>query len=101
MVNFCYIFFVQFAQNMGVFMAAGAFFSFFTFATPLLIHMVCRKYVTALYYNHKEDSYTAVTTSLLLRPKKLTFKSEDVKVPDLPGKIWTRKKSFQVSLLRC
>lgn len=63
--------FLQSGQNVGVFLAAGAFFSFFTFVTPLLIHAVSKKYVTELYYNKKDDSYTAVTISLLLRPKKV------------------------------
>ena len=37
--------------NVAVVVASGAFLSFFTFATPLLIHSISKKYVTKLYYN--------------------------------------------------
>ena len=51
--------------------ASGAFLSFFTFATPLLIHWVSKKYVVELMYNKIDDSYTAITYSLLLRKKEV------------------------------
>jgi len=70
--------------SLGVAAAGGAFFSFFTFATPLLIHWVSKKYVTELLYNKIEDSYTAITYSLLLKKKKVNFKISDVTVPDMP-----------------
>ena len=37
--------------NAAIILGAGAFLSFFTFATPLLIHTISKKYVTKLYYN--------------------------------------------------
>ena len=57
--------------SLGVAVAGGAFLSFFTFATPLLIHYVSKKYVTELLYNKIEDRYTAITYSLLLQKKKV------------------------------
>merc|ERR1719436_2234158 len=75
--------------SLGVAAAGGAFFSFFTFATPLLIHYISKKYVTELVYNKIEDSYTAVTYSLLLREKKVSFKLSDVKIPDIPAMFTT------------
>ena len=57
--------------NLALAVAGGAFMSFFTFATPLLIHWVAKKYVTELLYNKIDDSYTAITYSLLLREKKV------------------------------
>jgi len=77
------------AGSLGVALAGGACLSFFTFATPLLIHWVSKKYVTELLYNKIEDSYTAVTYSLLLREKKVSFKLRDVKVPDIPAMFTT------------
>merc|ERR1712034_143831 len=71
--------------------AAGAFLSLFTFATPLIIHSICKKYVTKLYYNQVEDKYTAVVYSLFIKPKKIEFKVDDVKVPDIPGMFVTFK----------
>ena len=52
--------------------AGGAFLSFFTFATPLLIHWVSKKYVTEMLYNRIENTYTAVTYSFLLRKKEVS-----------------------------
>jgi len=71
--------------------AVGAFFSFFTFATPLLIHSVAKKYVTKLYYNQVEDKYTAVVYNLFVRPKKIEFKLSDVEIPHTPGMFVTFK----------
>ncbi len=101
----------QTAQSLGLVVATGAFISFFTFATPFLIHFVSKKYVTALYYNSQDDSYTAVTYGILLRPKKvrpnslsfreninypfcsfqIKFRLRDVQVPDIPGMFTTFK----------
>ena len=60
--------------------AGGAFLSFFTFATPLLIHWVSKKYVTEMLYNRIENTYTAVTYSFLLRKKEVSkyLTSKDV-----------------------
>lgn len=75
--------------SLAVAVASGAFLSFFTFATPLLIHWVSKKYVTELLYNKIDDTYTAVTYSLLLRKKKINFKVNDVKIPDIPSMFTT------------
>ena len=77
--------------NAAVVLGAGAFLGFFTFVTPLLIHSFSKKYVTKLYYNQVEDKYTAVVCNLLLRPKKIEFKLDDVDVPDVPGMFTTFK----------
>merc|ERR1712168_352107 len=58
---------------------AGAFFSMFTFATPLLIHWVSKKYATEMLYNKIENTYTAITYSFLLRKKQITFTVDEVK----------------------
>jgi len=79
----------QLTANVSTFLAAGAFFSFFTLGTPLLIHSVCKKYVTAMYYDKRKRSYTAVTYGLMLTRKRITFRPEDVRVPDVPGPFTT------------
>merc|ERR1739844_502225 len=81
----------QNGANVALMAGAGAFLSFFTFATPLLIHHVSKKYVTELNYNKFEDSYTAITYSLFLRKKEIKFKIQDVYVPDIPGMFTTFK----------
>lgn len=52
--------------TIGVCTIAG----FFTFITPVLIHLVTRKYVTSLEYNEKNDEYIATVISFFLKPKK-------------------------------
>lgn len=54
------------AATIGVCTIAG----FFTFITPVLIHLVTRKYVTSLEYNEKNDEYIATVLSFFLQPKK-------------------------------
>jgi transmembrane protein 70 len=77
--------------NIGVMLASGAFLSFFTFVTPVLIHSISKKYVTKLYYNQVEDKYTAIVYNIFIRPKKIEFRLRDVKVPDIPGMFTTFK----------
>jgi len=79
------------SANAAVVLGAGAFLSFFTFATPLLIHSISKKYVTKLYYNQVEDKYTAIVYSIFIKPKKIEFKVTDVEVPDIPGMFTTFK----------
>ena len=59
--------------NIALMVASGAFLSFFTFATPLLIHWISKKYVVELIYNKIDDTYTAITYSLLLRKKEVSL----------------------------
>ena len=61
----------QNSGNIAVMAGAGAFLSFFSFATPLLIHHMSKKYVTEMNYNKLEDTYTAITYSLYLRRKEV------------------------------
>ncbi len=58
-------------HNVAIVLGTGAFLSFFTFVTPLLVHFVSKKYVTEMYYDKMTDTYTAITYSLLLRKKQV------------------------------
>ena len=62
----------QQSANIAVMAGAGAFLSFFTLATPILIHHVSKKYVTQLNYNKLEDTYTAITYNFFLRKKEVS-----------------------------
>ncbi|XP_063235258.1 transmembrane protein 70 homolog, mitochondrial isoform X2 [Bacillus rossius redtenbacheri] len=64
---------------------------FFTVVTPVLLHLVTRKYVTELRYDARSNEYTAAVFSFLLRKKLITFTPEDVTVPDVPGMFSTFK----------
>lgn len=48
-----------------------SFAGFFTFVTPLFLHLITKKYVCAIYYNRTSKEYTAITISLLLRKKEV------------------------------
>ncbi|XP_012534799.1 transmembrane protein 70 homolog, mitochondrial [Monomorium pharaonis] len=72
-------------DNIGVVLGIFACIGFFAITTPLLIHMITKKYVTHLYYDAKEDKYIANTYSLFARTKQLTFTPQDVVVPDVTG----------------
>ncbi|XP_011172646.1 transmembrane protein 70 homolog, mitochondrial [Solenopsis invicta] len=72
-------------DNIGVVLGIFACIGFFALTTPLLIHMITKKYVTHLYYDAKEDMYIANTYSLFARTKELTFTPKDVVVPDVTG----------------
>ena len=61
----------QQSANIAVMAGAGAFLSFFTLATPILIHHISKKYVTQLNYNKLEDTYTANTYNFFLRKKEV------------------------------
>lgn len=46
-------------------------FGFLAITTPLLIHLITKKYVTHLYYNAKEDKYIANTYNLFVQTKEV------------------------------
>ncbi|KAG2458493.1 TMM70 protein, partial [Polypterus senegalus] len=73
---------------------------FFTFLTPVLLHMITKGYVVRLYHSPQTDIYTAVTYSALLSETKTVFHQKDVQVPDV-SKMFTsfyaKKKSMLVN----
>ncbi|XP_061586893.1 transmembrane protein 70, mitochondrial [Cololabis saira] len=54
---------------------------FFTFLTPVLLHLVTRGYVLRLYHHPARDTYTAVTCSVLLTERRRVFHQDRVRVP--------------------
>ncbi|KAK2587075.1 hypothetical protein KPH14_011021 [Odynerus spinipes] len=57
----------------------------FSVASPLLLHLITKKYVTHVHYDPKEEKYIATTYSLLLRKNKIEFTPADVKIPNVTG----------------
>lgn len=57
----------------------------FSIASPLLLNLVTKRYVTSVYYDAKEEKYIATSYSLFLRPNKIEFTPADVKIPDVTG----------------
>ncbi|GLV45666.1 uncharacterized protein CBL_02686 [Carabus blaptoides fortunei] len=71
--------------SLPVIIGLCSFISFFTFITPVLLHFVCKKYVTCLEYDVTNNKYIATVLSFFCRPQKIQFSVDDVKVPDVPG----------------
>lgn len=45
---------------------------FFTFVTPILLHIITKKYVTEIHYNPDTSQYKATTFNFFLVPKKVS-----------------------------
>lgn len=85
---------IQQVPNLGtpIVVALFGFVGFFTFVTPFLLHMITKKYVTHIYFDFSTGKYSAICLTLFLREKKITFTTDDVVVPDVPGMF----TSFQI-----
>lgn len=63
-----------FTSDMSVATKVGwSFAGLFTFSTPFLGHIVLRKYVTEMYYDDTNDSYTAVMYTIFATKKYVSF----------------------------
>lgn len=85
------------AGNIPTIVAAYSFIGFFTFITPLLLHMITKKYVTHLSYNKEKDVYIAKTVNFFCMTQETEFKIDDVKVPDVAGMfttLYVKKKAL-------
>nr|SVE75997.1 EOG090X0CKL [Daphnia hispanica] len=61
----------------------------FTFVTPFLIHFVTKKYVTDITFDPTTKQYEASVYRFFPTKRKITFKLEDISVPDVPGAFTT------------
>ncbi|NXX85456.1 TMM70 protein, partial [Urocolius indicus] len=57
--------------------------AFFTFVTPVTLHVLTKGYVVRLYYKDEVDTYTAITYNAILAEKVTVFHRKDVKIPDI------------------
>ncbi|XP_023014018.2 transmembrane protein 70 homolog, mitochondrial [Leptinotarsa decemlineata] len=86
-------------SNVPIILAAYSFIGFFTVVTPILLHLITKKYIIQLNYNKETNTYIAKTVNFFCIPKETEFTPEDVKVPDVPGMFTTfsaKGKSFFV-----
>jgi hypothetical protein len=51
--------------------AMFGFLGFFTFVTPVSLHMITKKYVTHIYFDSSTGNYSAICLTFLLREKKV------------------------------
>ncbi|XP_040278340.1 transmembrane protein 70, mitochondrial-like [Bufo bufo] len=82
--------------KIGFFSIVG----FFTFITPVTLHLLTKGYVVRLYHNKERDLYTAITYNAFLREKRTEFSPEDVEVPGVSKMFTTfyaKKKSMLIN----
>lgn len=70
--------------GLAVTIGGAVFLGFFTFVTPVLLHLVSKKYVSHLFYNPRTEEFTACTYNLFLFPVLTNFKAHEVTRPELP-----------------
>ncbi|KAF3698905.1 Transmembrane protein 70, mitochondrial Precursor [Channa argus] len=71
---------------------------FFTFLTPVLLHLVTKGYVVRLYHNPDKDTYTAITYSVFLTEKRTVFHQRQVRIPAV-SKMFTTFYANSMGLL--
>nr|SVE93857.1 EOG090X0CKL [Scapholeberis mucronata] len=72
-------------NSMPIVIALYSVVGIFTFVTPFLIHFVAKSYVTDITYDPSSTEYTASVYRFFPTKRKITFKLEDVSIPDVPG----------------
>ncbi|XP_038245076.1 transmembrane protein 70, mitochondrial [Dermochelys coriacea] len=86
--SFCMMPYIIFKTGIGVesVILQTAFYGivgFFTFITPVTLHLLTKGYVVRLYHKAETDTYTAITYNAILAEKRTVFHQRDVKVPDI------------------
>jgi len=73
------------ALPVALAIAVGGFASFFVYLTPVLLHLISKRYVTQMTLDSATGEYTAATYTFFLRKKVHRFTAGDVTVPNVPG----------------
>lgn len=68
-------------KSLALQVAFCGFIGFFTFLTPVLLHLITKGYVARLYHHADTDTYTAVTYNVFLMETKTVFGQEQVRIP--------------------
>ncbi|XP_026169038.1 transmembrane protein 70, mitochondrial isoform X2 [Mastacembelus armatus] len=85
-------------QSFAMQVAFCGVIGFFTFLTPVLLHLITKGYVIRLYHNPDKDTYAAVTYSVFLTEKKNVFHQSQVKIPAV-SKMFTTFYAGNLGLL--
>lgn len=105
MFSLCVMPYVMFKSGVGANSVAlqimfYSIMGFFTFVTPVTLHLLTKGYVVRLYHKPETDTYTAVTYNAFLAEKRMVFHQQDVKVPGVSKMFTTfyaRSKSMLVN----
>lgn len=66
-------------SSLSTIIGVSVFFCLFAIATPLLLHIITKKYVTSIKYLPEQDKYIASTYTIFLREKKVRIISNIAK----------------------
>lgn len=74
-------------QETSIYMAIAYSIISATFVvlTPSLIQMICKRYLTSLYYNEKTGEFTGFYKNFFMMERQVKFRAEDVEVPPITG----------------
>lgn len=61
-----------------------ALFNIMTISSPLLVHLLAKRYVIELYHHPKEEEYSAKIFTFFCKQKEITFTKNDVIEPTTP-----------------
>jgi hypothetical protein len=74
-------------QESSVYIAIGYTIISATFVllTPSLIQLICKRYLTSLYYHEQTGQFTGFYKNFFMMERQIRFRAEDVEVPPITG----------------
>ncbi len=74
-------------QETSIYLAIGYTIISGTFIllTPSLIQLICKRYLTSLYYHEQTGQFTGFYKNFFMIERQIRFRAEDVEVPPITG----------------
>jgi hypothetical protein len=74
-------------EETSMFVAIGYTIVSATFVvlSPSLIQLICKRYLTSLYYDEKTEQFTGYYKNFFMLERQIRFRAEDVQVPPITG----------------
>ncbi|KAJ7338929.1 hypothetical protein JRQ81_012831 [Phrynocephalus forsythii] len=85
-------------DSLALQIAFYSFLGFFTFVSPVALHLLSKGYVIRLYHKAETDTYTAFTYNVILAEKKTVFHQKEVTIPSV-SKMFTTFYANSKSML--
>lgn len=76
---------LEISNGYALGVAMGGVAAIFTFVTPVLLHLITKKYVLEVKHNPRTDEYIATTATVFLTRRNTKFKVEEIHIPDFDG----------------
>ncbi|UJR23454.1 hypothetical protein I4U23_026458 [Adineta vaga] len=74
-------------EEASIFMVIGYTIISATFVllTPSLIQMICKRYLTSIYYHEQTGEFTGFYKNFFMMERQIKFRADDVQVPPITG----------------